>query len=197
MSISNVSSVNGSFTVTDSAGLQKTISFAELVMSMGMTQLELQDTYFEEQYKKVADLAEEMREVNTMIAMLTSYKNSFDADGKVTDNKSKTCSSCAEFSTADMKTWKSTYYGNYSQSGKIADTNGDKSTVGVGSDGIFTHQELTTFITNAEAYQKNLTSLNEQEMMVTNQAASRRTNVLQQLQTLLASEKEGRNAAAR
>ncbi len=198
MSIHSVSSSGGTFTIQNNDGSTQKLSFGDLIMSMGMMQLKLQDSYFEEQYKKTSEMAQEMQDMNSLMALLTKYKGYFDKDGKPTSHKLKGHEDLVEFTTEDLETWKK-YRTEFVDTGKVSDPLSDpkNENSGMNTNGNFNYQELTTVITSAEAYQKNLSSMNEQQMMVTNQAASRRSNVLQQMQTLLTSEKEGRAAAVR
>ncbi len=183
--ITNVTASNSYFTVTTSDGESKKMTFAELVMSMGMMQLSLQEQYFEAQYTKTSQMADEMRACNDVIAVLTKMKGEYGTDNHKDYKKLSAADIAIIQNNRDLcikMGIPSTVYDHDSGDSTVWSSN---------------YQEFTTALTSAEAYQKNLSSLNEQQMMITNQAASRRSNVLQQLQTLLAAEKEGRSSAAR
>ena len=149
------------------------MTFQDLVVMMGFISLEAQDKTFESMFNEAQERTEFMNELNNMIQMCNKYKK----DG-------------GEFSGNDMTKWKNEYYPNMVQSGLIKDS-------GVGADGKFSKEEMQTFIENAKLAQTNMSSTNEQQMIRTNQAANKRGTILQQIQTLLGSVKEGNTSAAR
>lgn len=200
--ITSVTSANGLFTMSVDGGSSKQYTFAEAVMLMGMASLQMQDQYFEAQFKKSQDSVEESNKVNQMISLLTNWKTNFDANGGAISNNAGSKTHVTISDPEQKKLW-DTCLNDFVKTGKIRDGGGSKiyskenQNYGIGNDYCFSHTELTGTLSSAEAYQKNLSSLNEQQMMVTNQAISRRSTVLQQLQTLLGSVKEGLQAAAR
>lgn len=177
------------------------LTFQDMVVMMGFMSLEAQDKTFETMFNEAQDRTAFMNKLNDAIQMLNKYKDNFDKDGNVKDKGGYTGGDdkAAAFNAADMKIWKEEYYPMLVESGLVQDGNWSEAdtTLGIGSDGVFTKQELDTFIENAKLAQTNLSSTNEQQMIRTNQAANKRATILQQLQTLLGTAKEGATSAAR
>lgn len=168
--------------------------FQEIVLDMGLKALAAQDAQFEKAFAQAQERVQEMTLVNDCIQMVNSYKSSFDEDGKAQgDNKASDTN--IRFSYADAREWENKYYPQLLRSGKIKD--GQGGTSGIGSDSLFNSRELDTFLENARSYQSSLSSKNEQQMLITNNAASRRTSVFQQMQTLMSSAKEAMQSASR
>lgn len=178
------------------------VTFQDLVVLMGFMSLEAQDKTFESMFNEAQERTEFMNKLNDCLQMCNKYKNNFDKDGKTTNKGGYTGGNdkLAGFSDADKQKWLNEYYPALVQSGLVQDSDwaeGSKANKGIGSDAIFTKQELSTFIENAKLAQTNLSSTNEQQMIRTNQAANKRGTILQQVQTLLGSVKEGNSSAAR
>jgi len=148
------------------------ITFQDLVVMMGFMSLDAQDKTFENMFNDAQDRTAQMNSLNNMIQMCNKYKEG------------------GTFKGDDMTKWKNEYYPNLVKSGLVQDS-------GVGADGISSKKEMQTFIENAKLAQTNLSSTNEQQMIRTNQAANKRGTILQQVQTLLGSVKEGNTSAAR
>lgn len=189
-------SAEGYFTVNG----QK-LTFQDLVVLMGMQSLEAQDKTFEAMFNEAQERTQFMNKLNDALQMLNKYKDNFDKDGNVKDKGGYTGGDkkAAAFTAEDMKVWKEEYYPMLVESGLVQDGSWSRAdtTLGIGSDGIFTKEELNTFIENAKLAQTNLSSTNEQQMIRTNQAANKRSTILQQVQTLLGATKEGMTSAAR
>lgn len=193
---SNVQSLDSGYFQVGNAKL----TFADLVMLIGKNSLKAQDKTFETMFKESQERTNCMNKLNDCIQMLNTYKDNFDKDGKAIDKGSYTGSSdeLVGLSNADKEKWLSVYKPTLVDSGIIKDKESDQAAnMGIGSDGIFTKKELDNFLENAKLGQSNMSSTNEQQMMKTNQAATKRSTVLQQLQTLLAAAKDASNAAAR
>lgn len=193
---SNVQSVDtGFFQVGD----QK-LTFSDLVMLIGLNSLQAQDKTFETMFKEAQERTGTMNKLNDCLQMLNKYKNYFDKDGKVTGEPSgtKVNDKALRLTTEDMAKWKNDYLPSLVDSGIVKDGTGSSSNVmGIGRDGIFVKKELDTFLENAKLAQSNMSSTNEQQMMKTNQAATKRSTILQQLQTLLSAAKDAMSASAR
>ena len=183
----NVQSANGYFQVNG-----QNLTFADLVMLIGFNSLEAQDKTFETMFKEAQDRTNQMNKVNDCIQMLNNYKDNFDKDGKVLDKGGYTGSDskCVGLSAADSQKWINEYKPALVASGLITDP-------GIGDDSAFYKSELDGFLENAKLAQSNLSSANEQQMMKTNQAATKRSTILQQLQTLLGAAKDAMSASAR
>ena len=191
----NVQSANGYFQVNG-----QNLTFADLVMLIGFNSLEAQDKTFETMFKEAQERTNQMNKVNDCIQMLNNYKDNFDKDGNVTDKGGYTGgnSTYVGLSTADAKLWNDNYYPALVKSGLIKDKDaGQQDVCGIGTDAVFTKKELDNFLENAKLAQSNLSSANEQQMMKTNQAATKRSTILQQLQTLLGAAKDAMSASAR
>ena len=177
------------------------LTFQDLVVLMGIISLEAQDKTFETMFNEAQERTNFMNKLNDAIQMLNKYKNNFDKDGNVKDKGGYTGGDdkAVAFTAEDMKIWKEEYYPMLVVSGLVQDGDWSQAdtTLGVGSDGVFKKEELDTFLENANLAQTNLSSTNEQQMIRTNQAANKRATILQQLQTLLSSSKEGMSSAAR
>ena len=177
------------------------MSFQDMVVQMGFISLEAQDKTFETMFNEAQERTEFMNKLNDCIQMVNKYKSNFDKDGNAKDKGGYTGGDgkLAGFTPEDMKVWLEDYYPALVESGLVKDSgwSPDNPDAGIGHDGIFTKEELETFIENAKLAQTNLSSTNEQQMIRTNQAANKRATILQQLQTLLGSIKEGMTSAAR
>lgn len=151
------------------------ITFQDLVVMMGFMSLEAQDKTFESMFNEAQERTEFMNKLNDMIQMCNKYKDNEDG---------------GTLSGEDLTLWQNEYYPQMVQSGLVKDS-------GIGSDGSFTQEEMKTFVENAKLAQTNMSSTNEQQMIRTNQAANKRGTILQQVQTLLSTVKEGNSSAAR
>lgn len=151
------------------------LTFQDLVVMMGMQSLEAQDKTFEQMFNEAQERTEFMNKLNDMIQMMNKYKENKDG---------------GQLSGEELKKWQEEYYPQLVESGLIQDS-------GIGKDGKFSQEEIKTFIENAKLAQTNMSSTNEQQMIRTNQAANKRATILQQLQTLLGTTKEGMTSAAR
>ncbi|MCG8530940.1 MAG: hypothetical protein MI749_09775 [Desulfovibrionales bacterium] len=178
------------------------LTFQDLVVLMGFMSLEAQDKTFESMFNEAQNRTEFMNELNDCLQMLNSYKDNFDKDGKATDKAGYQGSSdsLVKLTAEDAAIWNEVYYPKLVRSGLVKDSNwaeGSMAIMGIGSDSLFNKDELNTFIENAKLAQTNMSSTNEQQMIRTNQAANKRGTILQQVQTLLATVKEGNSSAAR
>lgn len=193
---SNVQSLDsGYFQVGDAK-----LTFADLVMLVGLNSLKSQDKTFETMFKESQERSECMNLLNDCIQMLNTYKDNFDKDGKAIDKGGYTGSSdnLVGLTNADKEKWLSVYKPKLADSGLVKDKEADQAAcMGIGSDALFTKKELDNFLENAKLAQSNMSSTNEQQMMKTNQAATKRSTILQQLQTLLSAAKDASSAAAR
>ncbi|MCG8530941.1 MAG: hypothetical protein MI749_09780 [Desulfovibrionales bacterium] len=171
ISAGQASAIDSGYFVVDG---QK-ITFQDLVVMMGLLSLEAQDKTFESMFNEAQERTEFMNKLNDMIQMCNKYKENKDG---------------GTFSAEDMNLWKTVYYPKMVESGLVKDS-------GIGIDGSFSQEEIKTFCENATLAQTNMSSTNEQQMIRTNQAANKRGTILQQVQTLLSTVKEGNSSAAR
>ena len=151
------------------------LTFQDIVVMMGFISLEAQDKTFEQMFNDAQERTKKMNQLNDMIQMMNKY----------TENKDG-----GQLSGDELKKWQEEYYPAFVESGLVADPN-------IGKDGKFSQDDIKTFVENAKLAQTNMSSTNEQQMIRTNQAANKRATILQQLQTLLGSIKEGMTSAAR
>ncbi len=96
-------------------------------------------------------------------------------------------------SDADM--WLNTYRPALVESGLVVDGTG-ASNSGVGTDCAFTKAEYDSFMANLQTAQTTMSSQNEQQMLVTNDAASKRSSILQMAQSLLQQAADSRKSAS-
>lgn len=173
---------------------QRRMTFAEMLLAAGLKSLAFQETLFDKEYAKSEERVGEMTLVNEAVQLINSYKNFFDKEGKAT-GPNKISDTELYLGPADRQAWTEKFYPALVESGKVKD--GQGGTSGIGTDSKFSQKEMDTFLENARAYQSSLSSQNEQQMLLTNHAASRRTSVFQQMQTLMSTAKEALQAAAR
>lgn len=179
---------------TGSSSTPRRMTFAEMILAAGMAALSYQEGLFEKEYAKAEERVNEMALVNEAVQMVNGYKASFDKDGKAS-GPNKISDTELYLGPIDRQKWQDEYYPQLVASGKIKDGQGGSS--GIGTDSKFSQREMDAFLENARAYQSTLSSKNEQQMLLTNNAASRRTSVFQQMQTLLSTAKEALQAASR
>lgn len=194
MEIANAAPPEAGAAAASARAAERPKLFQEIVLDMGLKALAAQDAQFEKAFAQARERVQEMTLVNDCIQMVNTYKSSFNEDGKAQGDYKESDDS-VRFSYADARDWETRYYPQLVQSGKIKD--GQGGTLGIGSDSLFTSRELDSFLENARAYQSTLSSKNEQQMLITNNAASRRTSVFQQMQTLMSSAKEALQSASR
>lgn len=98
---------------------------------------------------------------------------------------------------SDYGMWISQYYPDLVESGLVADGGStDDNTLGIGVDGKFDKEEYSSFMDNLSSAQATASSQNEQQMLQTNDAANKRSTVLQQAQALLQAAADARKSAA-
>ncbi len=95
----------------------------------------------------------------------------------------------------DADKWLNTYRPALVNSGLVADGSGSADS-GIGLDGKFTYDEFSSIMENLQTAQSTVSSQNEQQMLVTNDAASKRSTILQMAQSLLQQASDGRKSAA-
>lgn len=170
------------------------MTFSEMLLAAGLRSLAHQEDLFNKEYAKSEERVNEMAMVNEAVQLVNSYKNYFDKDGKAS-GPNKISDTELNFGPNDRDAWANKFYPALVESGKIKDGQGGGS--GIGTDSKFSQKEMDSFLENARAYQSSLSSQNEQQMLLTNHAASRRTSVFQQMQTLMSTAKEALQAAGR
>lgn len=76
---------SGNFVITGADGRASTLSFSELLLSMGMQSLDVTRNTFNTQYAIAQERVNSMKELNDLVQAMNLYKNDFKSDGKVTD----------------------------------------------------------------------------------------------------------------
>ena len=98
---------------------------------------------------------------------------------------------------SDYDAWMTQYYPHFVESGLVGDGNdGDGLNDGIGVDGSFCEEEFNSFMDNLSGAQSTASSQNEQQMLLTNDAANKRSSILQQAQALMQAAADSRKTAA-
>ncbi len=204
----------GLFAVTTSSdtGVVTTqnVNLSALCMIFSLSAMEAQDEVFAAEFEKAQEQVETLTMINDCMQMFNSYIGDMDPDeddavywldGKtgtsfVDDNGNPTPSwypysnpvyTCEPGS--DFDKWYNTFYPELVETG-IVDA------AGVGENGGFCYHEIDALMTNLQSAQSTVSSQNEQQMLLTNDAASKRSTILQLAQSLMQKAADAAKAAA-
>jgi arginyl-tRNA synthetase len=178
----SVTVVNGMFQVKDSDGSTRSLSFASLMIDMGVRALTANQQAFETQLAQAQSLVDCMQELNAIMQAANSIKGQGDSDTKYYGDPGRKEDSLASRLDAFNKKYPSF---------NVSYTTYD------GNSTIYTKQQLETLISNLQTTQSLVSSFNEQQGTRTSQAMSRSSGFLQQLQTAMQTAKEALAAAAK
>ncbi len=177
----------GFFEITSTDGTGNTttqsVNFSTLCMIFSLTSLNAQDEVFATQFAEAQEQVTTLTMINDCMQMLNSYSG-MDDEGTTTLN------------SEDMQMWLDVYYPNLVQTGIIQDGDGSSSVAGIGSDGVFYKTELDAIMENLQTAQATVSSQNEQQMLITNDAANKRSTILQMAQSLMQAAADARKTAA-
>ncbi len=213
-------------TTTDATGATSTqsVSFTTLCMIFSLTSLQSQDEVFNTQFEDASNQITSLTQINDCMQMFNKYsaqvQNADDGsvieldgyvaishDGGAVDADVSGCKSITYVSEqgntdtmyytpgSDADMWINTYRPALVESGLVQDGTGTNN-VGVGTDCLFYPDEFNALMENLQTAQTTLSSQNEQQMLVTNDAASKRSTILQMAQSLLKQATDARESAA-
>ncbi len=177
----------GFFEITSTSTTGETttqsVNFTTLCMIFSLTSLNAQDEVFATQFEEAQAQVNTLTMINDCMQMLNTYSG-MDDSGTTTLN------------SEDMDAWLNVYYPELVLSGIVQDGDGSSSVMGIGSDGVFYKSELDTIMENLRSAQSTVSSQNEQQMLLTNDAASKRSTILQLAQSLLQEASDARKTAS-
>ena len=176
----SVTAVGGNFQVKDEQGKTSTLSFASLLIKMGMQAMENSRGAFNSQYMIAQNKVEIMKQLNDLMVKLNTVKTEFKAEDKGDAVKAINPALCKEIQDFITK-----FPGVLSKG------------LTINSKNEVSKQNLDIFISNMQTGQSTLSSENEQQSMRTNQAMNRSSGFLQQLQGIMQTAKEALQAAAK
>ena len=176
------------------------MTIQDLMLIMTLNSLKSQDTVFETLFKECEERTHQLNSISTCMQILGQYRGHFDKDGNPIKNPDP-----------DKKTWLEMPppHGNsQDRPGLIAAGIKDLVKLGLvpglekictehGEFKSFTKDTLDSVMENLKLAQGQISSVNEQQMMRANQAANKRSTILQFGQSLLQSIKEANQASAR
>ncbi len=182
----NYNSSTGFFEVTtigdNGEPVTQSVNFSTLCMIFSISSLNAQDEVFATQFAEAQEQVNTLTMINDCMQMLNTY-NPVDDTTTLNDE--------------DMQMWKEVYYPNLVESGLVQDSSSTTdSSLGIGTDGIFTQEELDIVMDSLQTAQSTVSSQNEQQMLITNEAANKRSTILQMAQSLLQSASDARKTAA-
>jgi hypothetical protein len=171
------------------------MTIQDLMLIMTLNSLKSQDSVFETLFKECEERTKQLNNISTAMQILGKYREYFDKDGNPIKNKDP-----------DKKVWMdmppSTDRAALAAAAKDLVKQGlvpglEKIVKANGETPSFTKAELDTALENLKLTQGQISSVNEQQMMRANQAANKRSTILQFGQSLLQSIKEANQAGAR
>ncbi len=172
-------------TSTNADGTTSTqnVNFSTMCMMFSLNSLNAQDEVFAAQFAEAQEQVNTMTMINDCMQMLNTY-NPVEGD------------ELKSLNAEDMEAWKNIYYPNLVQTGLVQDGSNPDPAYGIGNDGKFHQDELDNFMENLQSAQSTVSSQNEQQMLITNDAASKRTSILQMAQSLMQAAADSRKSAA-
>ncbi len=201
----------------------ESLTFSELCVMFSLSSLNVQEDVFAKQMSESQQQIEQLTMINDCMAMLNSYSMSDDGtlryldgvtcrvkEGTTVYGSMSNTSDCKSLSFvngsgenvtvyyeegSDADKWHNIYQPGLVQTGLVVDGSGGLQN-GVGLDCAFAGDDLPNLMQNLETAQATASSQNEQHMLVTNDAASKRSSVLQMAQSLMQQAAEGRKAAS-
>ncbi len=166
-------------TSTNADGTTSTqnVNFSTMCMMFSLNSLNAQDEVFTTQFQEAQEQVNTMTLINDCLQMFNTYN-------PVPEDETSTLTS------DDMATWMNVYRPNLIDTGLVDDS------YCIGTDGAFNQEELDKFMENLQSAQSTVSSQNEQQMLITNDAASKRTSILQMAQSLMQAAADSRKSAA-
>ncbi len=164
-------------TSADGTTSTQSVNFSTLCMIFSLNSLNAQDEVFATQFEEAQEQVNTMSMINDCMQMFNTYS-------PVPEDETSTLTS------EDMSAWMNIYRPGIIDTGIVDDSNC------IGVDGAFTQEELDTFMENLQSAQSTVSSQNEQQMLITNDAASKRSSILQMAQSLMQAAADSRKSAA-
>ncbi len=207
-------------TSTNADGTTSTqnVNFSTMCMMFSLNSLNAQDEVFTTQFQEAQEQVNTMTMINDCMQMLNTYADiAANADGDsirldgmvacdllansllipmtgdletltITDENGLTF--CVYYEKgSDAEKWLTVYMPALVSSGLIQDG-------GIGIDCSFNEDQLSATMENLQSAQSTVSSQNEQQMLITNDAASKRTSILQMAQSLMQAAADSRKSAA-
>ncbi len=212
-------------TNADGETTTQSYTYATLCMMFSLASLDAQEDVFALQMTKAQTQVDTLTMINDCMAMLSSYTSDIkdegdaylngvvcrkDDDGDVVygeeDDITSDCKtlefkrtndeSCTIYYKpgSDADKWLNEYRPALIETGLVVDGPEGKET-GLGLDCRVTEDEFSSLMENFQTAQATASSQNEQQMLITNDAASKRSSILQLAQSLMQQAAEGRKAA--
>ena len=188
-SVQSASSLQGLFV----DGQKMTVQ--DLMLIMTLNSLKAQDTVFETLFKECEERTKQLNKISTVMQIIGKYREYFDKDGKPVKNKGRPNDE-TWMEEADRQALKAAGAEDLIKSGLVPGLEKVAQAGVPGWDG-FTKGQLDSAMENLKLAQGQISSVNEQQMMRANQAANKRSTILQFGQSLLQSIKEANQASAR
>ncbi len=211
-------------TTTDATGATNTqsVSFSTLCMIFSLNSLQAQDEVFATQFEDASEQVTTLTMINDCMQMLNKYSAEAQANGDdetyldgIVEVRAENSSYNSDYPGppgtkyviyetdnntfavyyeigSDMDKWLNTYRPALVETGIVQDSDSG----GIGIDGGFTESGLSALMDNLQTAQTTISSQNEQQMLVTNDAASKRSTILQLAQSLMQQAADSRKSAA-
>lgn len=179
-----------SFTVASEKSTKAQYSFSAIMLKLGLRALQGSQETFQAQFTRAQEMVKCMEELNALMQSMNTLKAKFGndpkADTRTTDENDALQKSINAFNKKypSCAIEKGQTFLNYDKDKNLIHNQ-------------VNYSGFSAMMSNIQTIQSTLSSQNEQQSMRTNQAMSRASGYLQQLQSILQAAKEGLQAAAK